>query len=67
MYCWCCDSILTTKGICPICDMPGMMSPPHICLKTGEILSDEHGCEPEFEGLTDDHETGNIKLHNLKS
>jgi hypothetical protein len=55
--CWCCDSPLTTKGQCPLCDMIGLVSPPHYCLKTGHILTDEHGCEPEFPPLPPDHET----------
>lgn len=37
--------------------MAEMVSPPHICLKTGDILSDEHGCLPEFPKLNEDHES----------
>lgn len=57
MRCWCCDSLLTTRNICPLCDMAGMVSPPHVCLKNGFIISDEHDCEPTFSSLEDDYET----------
>jgi len=52
--CWCCDSVLTTKGVCPICDLPGIISPPHICIKWGEIMGDE---AVEFTPLPEDYET----------
>lgn len=56
-HCWCCGSVLTTKGTCPICDMAGMMSPPHICLRSGRIISDEHDCQADFTEVAPDHET----------
>ena len=56
-HCWCCASLLTTKGDCPICDMAGMMSPPHICLRSGRIIEDEDGCEAPFTATGPDHET----------
>jgi hypothetical protein len=56
--CWCCASLLTTKGTCPICDMAGLMSPPHACLRSGRIISDEHDCAPAFEPIEADHEAG---------
>lgn len=46
-YCWCCGSLLTTRGDCPICDYPGQMSPPHVCARSGQVFSDEDGCEPD--------------------
>jgi len=49
--------MLTTTGVCPICDMAGMMSPPHVCPRSGRVISDEHGCEPSWEPLVPDHET----------
>ena len=58
--CWCCGSLLTTKLDCPICDSPGIMSPPHVCLKNGIVISDEHNCDPEFEPLEADHEHGYV-------
>ena len=45
--CDCCGCLLTTKNKCPLCDMEGLVSPPHMCLKTGKVLTDEHGCSPE--------------------
>jgi hypothetical protein len=56
-YCWCCAGPLTTRGECPICDMAGMMSPPHICRRSGRIISDEHDCQADFTVVAPDHET----------
>ena len=56
--CWCCESLLTTKGDCPVCDWASLMSPPHACLKRGETISDEDGCGPDFGSLPHDHEAG---------
>ena len=66
--CWCCQSRMTTRGDCPICDWAGMMSPPHACLRTGRVISDECGivdpqtgdpvgCPPDFAPLPPDHES----------
>ena len=43
--CWCCGSTLVTGGSCPICDRPGATSPPHVCLRSGQIFGDEHSRE----------------------
>ena len=56
-HCWCCGSILTTKGACPICDMAGLMSPPHICARSGRLISDEDDSPAEFTMAGPDHET----------
>lgn len=56
--CWCCQSLLATNGRCPICDMAGLVSPPHVCLRRGEVITDEHACEPEWPALATDHERG---------
>lgn len=55
--CWCCASLLTTKGACPICDMAGMMSPPHICLRSGRVIGDEDDCAADLDAVAPDHET----------
>jgi len=50
---------LMTSGLCALCDLEGgMVSPPHVCIKTGRIITDEHGCEPDFLALEPDHESG---------
>lgn len=55
--CWCCASLLMLNGDCPICDSAGMMSPPHVCRRSNRVISDEHGCDPEFTPLASDYET----------
>lgn len=55
--CFCCGCLLDTRGGCPVCDSKGLVSPPHVCIRSGETLTDEHGCEPHFDALPPDHET----------
>ena len=55
--CWCCGSLLTTRDDCPVCDWAGLVSPPHVCRRTGSVIDDEHGCESVFATLPPDHET----------
>ena len=58
LMCWCCAGPLMLNGQCPICDRAGLMSPPHVCLRTARVIGDEHGdeCEPGFPTLPPDHE-----------
>lgn len=56
--CWCCGGPLTEGGRCDLCDASFVMtSPPHVCLRSGRVISDEHGCDPQFPLLAADHET----------
>ncbi len=61
--CWCCGDLLTTRSTCPTCDMSGVLSPPHVCTRTGRAMPDERGCTVEiappheFAALAADHET----------
>jgi len=56
MRCSCCDAWLTPAGRYGLCDA-AMSSPPHVCLRWTMIICDEHGCQPSFMTLSDDHET----------
>ena len=56
--CWCCDSLLREDGFCYLCDgWVQQVSPPHLCIRSGLWISDEHGCEPELPPVEPDHET----------
>ena len=61
--CWCCGDLLTARGTCPTCDTSGVVSPPHVCTRTGRSIPDERGCTVEiappreFAALAADHET----------
>jgi len=52
----CCDEQLDARGSCVFCDAT-LSSPPHVCLRSLTVISDEHGCAPAFEALAHDHET----------
>ncbi len=54
--CACCGAQLDDRGSCVFCDVT-LSSPPHACLRTLEVVTDEHGCPPAFDGLPGDHET----------
>lgn len=53
--CDCCDLPLA-DGDCALCDAARLVSPPHPCLRRGELIGDEDGCEPAFPPLAPDHE-----------
>ena len=56
--CWCCADLLDVRGLCPLCDYEGgMVSPPHVCAKSGRLITDEHGCNPDWPTIEPDHET----------
>ena len=57
--CFCCESLLRADGYCYLCDSEAVrVSPPHRCIRSGRVISDEHGCEPEeLSPLEKDHET----------
>lgn len=57
LRCWCCQSMLA-PDLCPVCDMAVLMSPPHACLRSGRVISDEHDCDIEWTPVGPDHETG---------
>jgi hypothetical protein len=46
-----------SDGRCSVCDLIGLVSPPHLCLRLGELISDEHDCPPEWPAIAADHET----------
>ena len=68
--CWCCGALLTTRGECPVCDMAGLVSPPHVCARGHRVIGDEHGCAVEiappadFHARGEDHETQLLRRRN---
>ena len=56
--CWCCNSPLKPlSGYCYLCDSEAVkVSPPHVCLRSGRVISDGTGRPPVFEKLPCDHE-----------
>lgn len=58
--CACCGMLLDPRDRhCYLCDMPDThkVSPPHICVKTGRILTDHPIAGIRFRPLPHDHET----------
>ena len=55
--CWCCDSMLAIGGYCPVCDLAGLMSPPHLCVANGMLITDEYGSEAFLAPIAPDHES----------